>query len=65
MLIVGFEPNARLYPTLISQNLNEQDLVKAEPCLIDVNHPKAKSDVVSKWPAPLKWRISGGSGKRR
>ena len=47
MLIVGFSQMRDFYPALISQNLNEQDLVKAEPCLIDVTIPKAgKVDVV-------------------
>ncbi|GAB4459197.1 MAG: glycerol-3-phosphate dehydrogenase subunit GlpB [Anaerolineae bacterium] len=47
MLIVGFSQMRDFYPTLISQNLNEQDLVKAEPCLIDVTIPRAgKVDVV-------------------
>ncbi len=46
MLVVGFKQMRDFYPTLISQNLNEQDLVKAEPCLIDVTIPRAgKVDV--------------------
>lgn len=47
ILIVGFSQMRDFYPTLISQNLNEQDLVKAEPCMIDVTIPRAgKVDVV-------------------
>lgn len=47
MLIVGFSQMRDFYPTLISQNLNEQDLVKAESCMIDVTIPRAgKVDVV-------------------
>ena len=41
MLIVGFNQLRDFYPTLIGQNLNEQDWVKAEPCLIDVTIPRA------------------------
>jgi glycerol-3-phosphate dehydrogenase subunit B len=47
MLIVGFNQMRDFYPTLISQNLNEQDLTKAATCLIDVTIPRAgKVDVV-------------------
>jgi glycerol-3-phosphate dehydrogenase subunit B len=47
MLIVGFSQMRDFYPTLISQNLNEQDLTKAAACLIDVTIPRAgKVDVV-------------------
>lgn len=47
MLIVGFSQMRDFYPTLISQNLTEQDLVKAEPYMIDVAVPRAgKVDVV-------------------
>lgn len=47
MLIVGFSQLRDFYPTLISQNLNEQDLVKTEPCLVDVTIPRAgKVDVI-------------------
>jgi glycerol-3-phosphate dehydrogenase subunit B len=46
MLIVGFSQMRDFYPALISQNLTEQDLVKAEPCMIDVALPRAgKVDV--------------------
>ncbi len=41
MLIVGFSELRDFYPSLISQNLNEQDLAKTEPCLIDVAIPAA------------------------
>ncbi|HXV44865.1 MAG TPA: anaerobic glycerol-3-phosphate dehydrogenase subunit GlpB, partial [Anaerolineae bacterium] len=47
MLIVGFNQMRDFYPTLISQNLNEQDLTKAAACLIDVTISRAsKVDVV-------------------
>jgi glycerol-3-phosphate dehydrogenase subunit B len=46
MLVVGFKQMRDFYPTLISQNLSEQDLAKADPCLIDVTIPPAgKVDV--------------------
>jgi glycerol-3-phosphate dehydrogenase subunit B len=41
MLIVGFSELRDFYPNLISQNLNEQDLAKTEPCLIDISIPAA------------------------
>jgi glycerol-3-phosphate dehydrogenase subunit B len=41
MLIVGFSQLRDFYPTLISQNLNEQELTKTEACLIDVAIPRA------------------------
>jgi glycerol-3-phosphate dehydrogenase subunit B len=41
MLIVGFSQLRDFYPTLISQNLNEQELTKTEACLIDVTIPRA------------------------
>jgi glycerol-3-phosphate dehydrogenase subunit B len=42
MLIIGFSELRDFYPTLISQNLNEQDLIKSEPFIIyDVSIPIA------------------------
>jgi glycerol-3-phosphate dehydrogenase subunit B len=42
MLIVGFSELRDFYPTLISQNLNEQDLAKSEPFIIpDMSIPVA------------------------
>lgn len=41
MLIVGFRELRDFYPNLISQNLNEQDLAKAEACIVDVSIPAA------------------------